>query len=138
MWHMLTSLSSFIHFYTMSSVPANMDACVSGFEGDCGACRGRGASYFDCEGLSLVSVVMVDLLQLCGWVMILMKRSSVLPQQHLVLWFELQNWTVCRCCCGSNGVTAVVVVIIVSVVFHLSSLCSVMKIHILCVRDCGM
>lgn len=71
---MLTSLSSFFRFYTISSV----GAAVSGCKGDCGACRGDGANYFDCEFHSLVSVVMVELWQLCSWVMMLKKRSSVL------------------------------------------------------------
>lgn len=55
MWLMLTSLSSYFHFYTISSVPAYVAAGVSDCEGDCGACQGGGANYFDCEGLSLVS-----------------------------------------------------------------------------------
>lgn len=46
---------SFFHFYTVSSVLANVDAGVSSCEGDCGACQGGGANYFDCEGLRLVS-----------------------------------------------------------------------------------
>ena len=85
---MLTSLSSFFHFYTISSVPANVGAGVSSCEGDCGSCRGGGANYFDCEGHSLVSVVMVELWWLCSWVMTLKRRSSVLPQQHVVLWWS--------------------------------------------------
>lgn len=89
---MLTSLSSFLHFYTISSVPANVGAGVSGCEGDCGACRGGGgANCFDCEGLSRVIVVMVQLWRLFSWVVMLKKRSSVLTQQHMVLWYELQN-----------------------------------------------
>jgi len=44
----------FFHFYTVSSVLANVGAGIFSCEGDCGACQGGGANYFDCEGLSLV------------------------------------------------------------------------------------
>lgn len=47
---MLTSLSCFFQFYTISSVPANVGAGVTGCEDDCGACQGGHANYFDCEG----------------------------------------------------------------------------------------
>ena len=77
---MLTSVSSFFHFYTISSGGA-------GCKGDCGACRGDGASYFYFEVHSLVSVVMVELWRLYSWVMMLKKRSSVLTQQHMLLWY---------------------------------------------------
>jgi hypothetical protein len=36
-------------------------------------------------------VVMVQLWRLFSWVVMLKKRSSVLTQQHMVLWYELQN-----------------------------------------------
>ena len=64
-----------------------MGAGVSGCEGDCGACQGGGANYFDCEGHSLVSVVL-GLWRSCSWVMMLKKQSSVLTQQHVVLWWS--------------------------------------------------
>lgn len=125
---------SFFHFYTVSSVLVNVGAGVSSCDGDCGACQGGGADYFDCEGLVLSVVVTVELWWLCGWVMMLMKQSSVLTQQHMFLWYEMQNCTICHCSCGNNSVTAIVAVVIVSVVFHLSSLCFIMKVHILCVK----
>jgi len=41
--------------------------------------------------LVLSVVVMMELWRFYSLVMMLMKRSSVLTQQHLVLWCELQN-----------------------------------------------